>query len=469
MGRLKPKMNRMLPRGCPAEDAENAENTEGSKSKDEMKIILSLLPYFSSLRSLRPLRLCGLIVFSLVFIVACGGGKGTPTPVALTAQQTALAHLTAVPSTPAAQGPTVASTRAVIPVTTKGSGSSAAQTPVTSGVVTPVPVTETPGLKSLAGGTTYTNPAKTYRIDLPPGWAPPMPDPAMPGRVITHASKDAETLTIEEGPAPDDWTRLAPPVVAGILDTSYRKGAPGSALQNVVLTGIRGASDAGLPTYDFTYANSAGNASTIVERFVTLTFAGAITVTAIAAPDVANATRPAVEGIVGSLVPLKLDAPTPAALAPPAGTGTITRTASGLGIAVPVGWVAIAPPATPPNVEFVAQSASGDQRVRIVRKQITESTKLNDFAATVAGELKAVTGNYEVEAEGMNTIGGVRTVRNLYRATIGGNDVVGQSVALIKGGNGYVISVEVPAAQYDATPDNAQALFDRIESSVTLP
>ncbi len=375
----------------------------------------------------------------------------------LTAQQTARAQLTVVP------------TRPVVSATAQTPTRNATQTPTNGGAVMPVPVTETPGLKSLAGGTTYTNPTKTFRIDLPPGWETPMPDPSIPGRIVTRMSKDGVILTIEEGPAPDDWARLPSNVVAGLLDAMYRKGVPGSMLQNAVLTGIRGASDAGLPTYDFTYASGAGGAPMTIERFVTLTFAGAITVTTTAAPEVASATRPAIEGIVGSLVPLKLDAPTPAALAPPGGSGTVTRTPSGLGIALPDGWAALAPPAMPPGVEFAAQSASGDQHIRIVRKQIADGTKLNDFAATVAGELKATTSNYAVESEGMNTIGGARAVRNLYRATVVGIDVVGQSVALIKGGNGYVISVEVPATQYDAKPDNAQALFDRIESSVTLP
>ncbi|MDQ6905723.1 MAG: hypothetical protein M3176_02740 [Chloroflexota bacterium] len=387
----------------------------------------------------------------------------------LTAQQTARAQLTAVPGTPAAQGQTVAPTRPAVSATVQIASSSVAQTPASSGAVTSIPMTETPGLKPLAGGTTYTNPTKTYRIDLPPGWTAPMPDPTMPGRVVTRASPDAVVLAIEEGPAPDDWARLQPPVVASLLDAAYRKSAPGSTLQNVVLTGIRGASDAGLPTYDFTYASSVGNSPSTVERFVTLTFAGAIIVTTTATPDVTAATRPAIEGIVGSLVPLKLDAPTPAALAPPGRTGTVTRTPSGLGIMLPSGWAAIASPAMPPGVEFAAQRASGDQHVRIVHKQIADGTKLNDFAATVAGELKATASNYEVESEGMNTIGGARAVRNLYRATVGGKEVVGQSVALIKGGNGYVISVEAPAAQYDAKPDDAQALFDQIESSITLP
>ncbi|MHB8648139.1 MAG: hypothetical protein ACYDAR_20350, partial [Thermomicrobiales bacterium] len=254
-----------------------------------------------------------------------------------------------------------------------------------------------------------------------------------------------------------------------LLDAAYRNEAPGGTLQRAVLTGIRGVNDAGLPTYDLTYMSSTNGSPAIVERFITLTFAGAITITATAASDVSIAMHPTIEGIVGSLVPLKLDVPTPAALAPITGSGTITRTPSGLSIALPQGWAAIAPPTIPPGVEFAAQSATGEQRVRVVREHVATTTKLNDFAATVAGELKATTSAYEVEAESMNTVGGAQAVRNLYRATAGGKDVVGQSVALIKGGYGYVVSVEVPAAQYDATPDDAQALFDRIESSVTLP
>ncbi|MGI8687048.1 MAG: hypothetical protein ACR2M3_00570 [Thermomicrobiales bacterium] len=388
---------------------------------------------------------------------------------ALTAQQTALAQLTAVPGTPTIHGPTVVPTRPVVTVTAQLSTTRAIPTPGSNTTAIPVPVIETPGLKPLAGGTTYTNPAKTYRITLPPDWTPPAPDPATPGRIVARAPNDAATLTIEEGPTPDNWTRLAPPAIAGMLDASYRQDAPGSTLQNVALTGIRGANDAGAPTYALTYLSNTGGSPATVERFVTLTFAGAIAITAIAAPDVARAMRPMVEGIVGSLVPLKLDAPTPAALAPPTGNGAVTRTPSGLGIVLPDGWATIAPPAMPPGVEFAAQSATGEQRVRVVHKQITDSTKLNDFAATVADELKATTENYEVDAEGTNTIGGARAVRNLYRATIGGKEVVGQSVALIKGSNGYVVSVEAPAAQYDANPDDTQALFDRVESSVVLP
>lgn len=393
-----------------------------------------------------------------------------PTATVLPAQQTALAQLTAAPGTPVPQGnPTPVPTR---PSATAVNASPAAATGSATQAaiaVTPVAVTETPGLKPLTGGTTYTNPAKTYQIDLPTGWSPPAPDPAKSGRIVTHAPNDALTLAVEEGPAPDDWMRLSPPVIAGTLDAAYRASAPDSTLQSAMLTGVRGVIDAGLPTYRFTYAGKVNGALTTVERFVTLTFAGAVTITATAASDAYPPLRPTVEGIVGSLVPLKLDVPTPAALAPTTGGGTVTHTPSRLGIVLPAGWTPVAPPTAPPSVEYLAQNASGDQRVRVVRKMVTESTKLNDFAATVSEELKASTSAYEVEAEGMNTIGGVRAVRNLYRATIGGKDVVGQSVALIKGSNGYVVSVEVPAAQYDAKPDDAQALFDRIESSVMLP
>ncbi len=436
-------------------------NREGAKDAkkrgDDEYLFFFLFP------SSRPSRLRGLIL--LLALTACGGGGATPTTAVPRAQQTALAQLTTVPGTAVATP-----VRAVSPAVTLSPGAtSVAGSPIAGSAVTPVPVTETPGLKAVAGGTTYTNPAKTYRIDLPPGWTPPMPDPATPGRIVTRASKDAVSLTVEEGPAPDDWARLAPPIVAGILDAAYRRDAPGSTLQNVALTGIRGVNDAGLPTYDFRYLNSTNGSPTAVERFVTLTFAGAITITVTAAPDVAEATRPAIEGIVGSLVPLKLDSPTPAALAPAQGGGSISRTPSGVGIVLPAGWASVAPPATPPNIEYAAQNANGEQRVRVVRKPATAETKLNDLAATVAGELKTAASGYEVESEGTNTIGGARAVRNLYRATIDGREVVGQSVALIKGGNGYVISVEVPATQYDTKPDDAQALFDRVESSVTLP
>jgi hypothetical protein len=413
--------------------------------------------------------LCSILL--LLVLIACGGG-GKPTATVLRAQQTALAQLTTVPGTSTAVVSATTATRPVSPAMTSSPATApagASPTADTANRVTPVPVTETPGLKPLNGGTTFTSPARTYQIDLPPGWSMPVPDPAQPGRIVVHAPSDTITLTIEEGPAPDDWPRLAPPIVAGLLDAAYRKGAPGSTLQAAILTGVRGVIDNGLPTYHFIYTNSANGAPMAVERFVTLTFAGAITVTATAAPDVESAARPAIEGIVGSLVPLKLDVPTPAALAPGGGGGTMTRTPSGLGIALPNGWAAVAVPATPPGVEFTAQGPTGDQRVRVVHKHVTDNTKLNDFAATTAGELKDTVSEYEVESEGMNTIGGVRAVRNIYRATIGGSEVVGQSIALIKGGNGYVISVEVPAAQYDAKQDDAQALFDRIESSVMLP
>jgi hypothetical protein len=423
---------------------------------------------FSSCHSWRAWRLGGSIFLPLL-LAACGGGRVTPTPVALTVQQTVLAQLTRVPGSPAAPAPvTAVPTRQATPaaITPAATAPSTSRAPA---VVSTVPVTETAGLKPLANGTTFTNPAKTYRIDIPADWSPPAPDPAQASRILTRAPKDAVTLTIEEGTPPDDWTRLMPPAIAGILDAQYRANAPGSALQSAILTGIRGAIDNGLPTYHFIYASSVNGAPATVERFVTLTFAGAITITTTAAPEVATAMRPIVEGIVGSLVPLKLDAPTPAPLAPSSAAGAITRTPSGLGIVVPGGWAAIAVPAAPPGVEFAARSASGDQRVRVVHKAVAQGTKLTDFAATVAGELKATTDDYEVDAEDAHTIGGARAVRNLYRATIGGIAVVGQSVALIKGTNGYVISVEVPAAQYDAKMDDTQALFDQIESSVTLP
>ncbi len=472
MGGLKTEMN-----GRDEENAERGKEEEGfehrgrrahrdhrkEKIKDSLCALCALCGLCSR-TSFPSLRLCGSIVF--ILLTACGGGA-TPTPTVLRAQQTALAQLTAVPGTPAATLPRSASP--VVSPSAQGAVTVASPTAGGANAVTPIPVTETPGLQPLPGGTTYTNPAKTYQIDLPPGWTPPAPDPTTPGRVMTRAPKDAVTVTIEEGPAPDNWARLMPPVVAGLLDAEYRKGAPGATLQTTLLTGIRGVSDSGLPTYDFTYLTRTNGVAETVERFVTLTFAGAITVTATAAPDVASATHPAIEGIVGSLVPLKLDVPTPAALAPGGGGGAITRTPSGLGVALPGGWVTVAPPASPPGVEFAAQSANGDQGVRVVRKQVTGNTKLNDFAATLTDELKGTTDTYEVESEGMNTIGSAPAVRSLYRATVRGKAVVGQSVTLIKGSNGYAIRVEVPAAQYDAKPDDAQALFDRVESSIILP
>ncbi|MCA1725269.1 MAG: hypothetical protein LC748_13670, partial [Thermomicrobia bacterium] len=236
----------------------------------------------------------------------------------MTAQQTALAQLTAAPGTPTTQESATATAVIASPPITSASRT-------VPGVVS-VAVTETPGLPPLTGGASYTNPAKTYRIDLPPGWTPPAPDPSMAGRVVTRAPQDAVTVTIEEGPTPDNWTSLAPPTVAGLLDAAYRKDAPGSTLRTAILTSIRGASDVGLPTYDFTYLNSASGSPLTIERFITLTFAGAVTITARAAPAVAATTRSTIEAIVGSLVPLKLDAPTPAALAPTSGTGAITRT-----------------------------------------------------------------------------------------------------------------------------------------------
>jgi hypothetical protein len=136
---------------------------------------------------------------------------------------------------------------------------------------------------------------------------------------------------------------------------------------------------------------------------------------------------------------------------------------------LPAGWAAVASPPAPPGIEYAAQSPDGTQRVRVVRKSVPDGTKLNDFAATVSGELKGSASAYEVESESAITIGGAPAVRNVYRVTIAGKEVVGQSVAFVRNGAGYVVSTEVPAAQYDAKPDDAQALFDRIESTIHLP
>ncbi|MHB8647942.1 MAG: hypothetical protein ACYDAR_19345, partial [Thermomicrobiales bacterium] len=152
-------------------------------------------------------RLGGLILFPCALLIACGGANVTPTAAALTAQRTALAQLTAIPGTPTTRAATTVSTRPAFTATAPRSGSTPA--PATTPAVPAIPVTETPGLKPLVGGMTYTNPAKTYRIDLPSGWMTPAPDPAHPGRVVTKAPKDAVTMTIEEDPTPNDWTGLA--------------------------------------------------------------------------------------------------------------------------------------------------------------------------------------------------------------------------------------------------------------------
>jgi hypothetical protein len=335
--------------------------------------------------------------------------------------------------------------------------------------VTPIPVTEVPGLTGVEGGMVYTNPAQTWRVTVPADWSPPMPDAAKPGRVVTRAPKDAVTLTVEEIAAPDDWPRLQPPAIAAFLDTAYRNEAPGLTLQSATLTAVRGPLDAGLPTYRLTYRGMTSNAPITTERFVTLPPTGAIAITAAGAPDAYAALKTTVEGIVGSLVPLRLDAPTPAALASSGAGGMPVRTLSGLALTLPTGWAAIPSPAAPPGIEYAAQSADGMQRVRVVRKMLPNGTKLTDFAATIASELKASANPYEIESERAITINGVATVSNLYRATINGIAVVGQSVALLRNGVGYAVSVDVPAAQYDAKPDDAQALFDRIESSIRLP
>ena len=94
---------------------------------------------------------------------------------------------------------------------------------------------------------------------------------------------------------------------------------------------------------------------------------------------------------------------------------------------------------------------------------------MSQVAATIASELKSSASAYEIEAESAITINGVAAVSNLYRATLDGKQVVGQSVALMRNGVGYAVSVEVPAAQYDANPDDVQTIFDRIESTIRLP
>jgi len=214
------------------------------------------------------------------------------------------------------------------------------------------------------------------------------------------------------------------------------------------------------------------NAPAVVERFVVLTFSGAITITATGTPDAYNAAKPTVEAVVGSLIPLKQDAPTPASLAPVTGppvSGGATKTPSDLGLMLPAGWVVAPVPKQPPGVEFLAQSADKTQVVRVVRKSLGEGMTLDDFASTTAGEFKAISQGYDVDDEGENTISGQRAVRVVYSAVVDGRPVEGQSVALVKGGVGYVITVEVPTTQYADHHDETQALFDRIESSVTLP
>jgi hypothetical protein len=329
-------------------------------------------------------------------------------------------------------------------------------------------VTEAPGLQA-AGGIVYTNPAQTWRITVPTDWSPPAPDATKASRILTRAPKDAVTLTVEETAAPDNWPRLQPPMIAGLLDAAYRKDAPGLTLQTATLTAVHGPIDAGLPTYRLTYQGTINNAPITTERFVTLTLAGAIAITVTGSPDAYAAMKPTVEGIVGSLSPLRLDVPTPAALATSGGGGMPIRTLSGLSMTLPDGWAAVMSPPAPPGIEYAAQSTNGMQRTRVVRKVVPNSTKLDDFAATIASELKSSASAYEIEAENAITINGVPAVGNLYRATLDGKDVVGQSVALLRDGVGYAVSVDVPAVQYDADPDNVQAFFDRIESTIHLP
>ncbi len=457
----------------------------------------------------------------LAVLTACSGGNtpavptrgGVPTAGgAPPAQQTAFARLTEVPAPSAVAAIAPVSTVAVntlpAPATPPGVNSAtlAASNPALSSTpapsaspgamlttrpasvtvpapatapkpmqsVTPVSVTEVPplGANGPMGGTTYTNPARTFRFIVPADWSPPMPDASQTTRVVTRAPGNAVTLMVEESTPPDDWMRLPSGVVAGTLNGEYRATNPASMLAGTVLTGVRGQGDLGLTTYRFTYTANVNNAPAVVERFVVLTFSGAITITATGAPDAYNAAKPTVEAIVGSLVPLKQDAPTPSSLAPvtgPAVSGGATKTPSGLGLTLPAGWVVAPLPKQPPGVELLAQSADKTQTVRVVRKSLPEGMTLDDFASTAAEEFKAITQGYDVDDEGENTVGGQRAVRVVYNAVVDGRPVEGQSVTLVKGGVGYVISVEVPTTQYADHHDETQALFDRIESSVTLP
>lgn len=467
-----------------------------------------------------------LCVWGVCILTACSGGS---TPVAPTrggvptaggvppAQQTAFARLTEVPAPSAVPAisavSAVAATTLPAPATAPGVNSAtlAASNPAMRGTslsgtfvpsaapgtmavsrpasvtapvpatapkpmqsVTPVSVTEVPplGASGPMGGMTYTNPARTFRFVVPADWSPPMPDTSQPARVVSRAPGNAVTLTIEESTPPDDWARLSPAVVAGTLDGEYRAANPSSMLGGAVLTGVRGQGDLGLATYRFTYNANVNNAPAVVERFVVLTFAGAFTITATGAPDAYNAAKPTVEAIVGSLVPLKQDAPTPASLAPvtgPAIGGGATKTPSGLGLTLPAGWVVAPVAKQPPGTEFLAQSADKTQTVRVVRKPLPGGMTLDDFASTAAEEFKAITQGYDVDDEGENTIGGQRAVRVVYSAVVDGRPVEGQSVTLVRGGMGYVISVEVPVTQYADHHDETQSLFDRIESSATLP
>jgi len=470
------------------------------------------------LRAFAPLRLCALVLL----LTACSGVSapveptrgGLPTAGGVpSAQQTAFARLTEVPATPAGavstatlvMVPAISTATALPTPTTMGANSAtlAAGNSTQSGIattgttqtprpvnatmpapatvakatqpVTPVSVTEVPplGADGPKGGMAYTNPMRTFRFVVPADWSPPMPEMGQTSRVVSRSPGNAVTLTVEESTPPDDWQRLPSATVAGTLDGIYRAANPSSSLQSAVLTGVRGQGDLGLTTYRFTYNATVNNAPVIVERFVTLAFTGGITTTATGARDAYNAAKPTVETIVGSLVPLKQDAPTPAALAPVTGSATASggaiKTSSGLGITLPMGWITAPTPMQPPGIEFLAQSADKTQTVRVIRKPLPEGMTLNDFASTGATEFKGITQGYDVDDEGENTVGGQRAVRVVYNAVVDNRPVEGQSVTFLRGGAGYIVMVEVPAPQYTDHQAESQSLFDRIESSVMLP
>ncbi len=503
-----PEGTRKTPKGIEGFHHRDTENTE-IYGRNLLFSVFSVSLWWNLCRfPLASWRLGGSILLVTAMLSACGGPEVTATPTfpprqagnplggTPSALQTSIAQITATapttnianmtpppPSAPSTMGgvnsatiaagstPGVGATTATAPA----SGGTAA-TMATTGAVppapraaSPVPVMDAKPLPATAvmGGTAYTNPTMTFRFAVPPGWSPPMPD-GPPTRIAMRSPGNAVTLTVEESTPPDDWRRLPPANVAGLLDAAYRAATPGAALQTAVITGIQG-EGIGLTTYRLTYA--AGGATT--ERFVVLTFAGAVSVTATGATDAYATTRGTVEGIVGSLVPLKRDAPTPAPLAARADatsapTGTM-RTPSGLALALPTGWRMVATPMQPPGVEFAATSADGQQSVRVIRKAISGGLTLDDFAATAAAEFRAVAQGYDVDDEGENTVGGQRAVRALYSAVVGGRPVQGQSVAVVKGAVGYIIMVEVPAPQYLTNETEGQALFDRIGGSVMLP
>ncbi len=381
-------------------------------------------------------------------------------------QQTALARLTVSPGTPTAANGIATATRPAATTATTPQTVPATATPAPAPNIA---VPEVPGLRSSASGTPYTNPAMTFRFLVPPDWSSPAPEGPQNGRVTTRAPGNAATLTVEDGVAPEDWQRAAPPAVAATLDRQYRVTAPDRTLQTAVLTAVSGANDFGAPTYRLTYTGTESGAAVTVERFVMLTPVGAIITTVTAPAGGYGALRPTVEGIVGSVVPLKLDAPTPAALAPSGGTANLARTPSGFGVALPAGWMSTPAPMMPPGVEYAAQSADSAARLRVVRKTVSEKTTLNDASSTISGELKASAVGYSIESEGANTVNGARAVRVIYRATVGGREIVGQSITFLRCTTAYALFVEVPAAQYDMRQPETEMLFDRIGGSVVLP